>query len=521
MDKDNELREDQEILTEQQDEKMNIGLPDADEDAPKEPEKTEKTEETEEPERSGPDEEPAEHPDYAQELAGILHSDIPLEEKRERLQDFHDNDIADTLPLLTKDERLRLYRYMGEEAVAEVFAYLENPEEYVKELDVEKAADIVENMDADDAVDFLEDLSESQQDAILAHMDAESRRDIALIQSYDEDEIGSKMTTNYIAIYRGVSVKQAMRALVDQAAENDNLQTIYVLNTDGTFHGAISLQDLIRAREFDDLESLVLESYPFVYDHESVSDCIEELKDYSEDSIPVLNSDKKLLGVITSQDLVEVVDDELGEDYAKFAGLTEEEDLHEPLLQSMKKRLPWLIVLLGLGLVVSTVVGVFEPVMSMLTILVAFQSLVLDMSGNCGTQSLAVTIRVFSDENLTTAQKLRFILKEARVGLCNGLVLGTVAMIFCGLYIHFGRQVPWSVSFMLSGTIGISLTFAMTISGIGGTLIPTFFNKIGVDPAVASGPLITTLNDLIAVVTFYGLAWIFLINTFHIDQLLA
>ena len=145
-------------------------------------------------------EEHVDYPDYAQELAKILHSDVSLEEKKERLQDYHENDIADTLPLLTKDERLRLYRLMGEEATAEVFAYLEEPEQFIKELDIEKAADIIENMDADDAVDFLEDLPESQQDAILAHMDADSRRDIDLIQSYDDDEIGSKMTTNYISI---------------------------------------------------------------------------------------------------------------------------------------------------------------------------------------------------------------------------------------------------------------------------------------------------------------------------------
>ncbi len=474
-----------------------------------------------EPERSDPEEEPAEHPDYAQELADILHSSIPLEQKKERLQDFHDNDIADTLPLLTREERLRLYRLMGEEALAEVFAYLEDPEKYVKELDVEKAADIVENMDADDAVDFLEDLSESQQDAILSHMDAESRRDIDLIQSYDEDEIGSKMTTNYIAITRGISVKQAMRELVDQAAENDNLQTLYVLEPDGVFCGAISLQDLIRARDGEPLDDLIVESYPFVYDHESVSECIEELRDYSEDSIPVLNSDRKLLGVITSQDLVEVVDDELSEDYARLAGLTGEEDLNEPLRQSMKKRLPWLITLLGLGLVVSTVVGHFEPVMSALTILVAFQSLVLDMSGNCGTQALAVTIRVLSDENLTGAQKAGLVLKEARVGLSNGFVLGSVATVFCGLYIHFARGFAWGTAFLISGCIGCSLLFAMTVLGMAGTLIPILLSKIGFDPAVASGPLITTLSDLLAVVTYYGLAGLVLINVFHVERILS
>ena len=462
-----------------------------------------------------------EHPDYAQDLLDTLHSDLPLIEKIERLQGYHENDIAEILPSLTQAERMRLYRILGKEMTAEVFAYLEDPEEFIGEFDVEQMADIVENMDADDAVDFLEDLPESQQDAILAHMDEESRRDIDLIQSYDDDEIGSKMTTNYISIVRGLTVKQAMKSLVEQAAENDNLQTIYVLEADQTFAGAIALQDLIRAREYESLNDLIVDSYPFVYAHESVSDCIEELRDYSEDSIPVLSADRKLLGVITSQDLIEVVDDELGEDYAKFAGLTAEEDLNEPLHQSMKKRLPWLITLLGLGLVVSTVVGRFEVVMSALTILVAFQSLVLDMAGNCGTQALAVTIRVLSDEALTPREKFGLVLKEARVGMSNGLVMGMIATLFCGLFIYFGRGLGLGTCFLLSGCIGISLTIAMTISGIGGTVIPIFFKKVGVDPAVASGPLITTLNDLIAVITFYGLAWVLLINTLHLNELFA
>lgn len=460
--------------------------------------------------------EETEHPDYAEQLIRMLHSDIDLVEKKEKLADYHANDIADVLPMLTRDERQRLYRLLGEEETAEVFAYLEDPAEYIAELDIEKAADIVENMDADDAVDFLEDLDSEQQKAILDRMDEDSRRDIDLIQSYDEDEIGSKMTTNYIAITRGFTVKQAMRALVKQAADNDNLQTIYVLNRDKTFFGAISLQDLIIAREFTDLDDIIVQSYPFVYDHETVSECIEELKDYSEDSIPVLNSERHLLGVITSQDLVEVVDDELGEDYVKLAGLTAEEDLNEPLKESMKKRISWLVILMVLGLGVSSVVGMFEPVMAAVTIMVAFQSLVLDMAGNCGTQSLAVTIRVLSDEELTSKQRWHLIFKEAKVGLCNGLVLGGMAFAFCGLYIHFGKGTPWGSAFQMSGCIGAALTLAMFISGISGTVIPMFFNRIHVDPAVASGPLITTVNDLVAVISYYGLAWLFLIEGMHI-----
>ncbi|MBQ8093976.1 MAG: magnesium transporter [Clostridia bacterium] len=467
-------------------------------------------------ERSLIEEEKIEHPDYAEELINMLQSDIDLLEKKERLADYHANDIADVLPLLTKERRMRLYRLIGEDAVSEVFTYLEDPAEYIKELDIEKAADIVENMDADDAVDVLEDLDKAQKDAILEHMDEESRRDIDLIQSYDEDEIGSRMTTNYISITRGFSVKQAMRALVRQAADNDNLQTIYVLNRDQTFYGAISLQDLIIARESTDLDDLITTSYPFVYDNETVAECIEELKDYSEDSIPVLSRDRILLGVITSTDLIEVVDEEMGEDYVKLAGLTEEEDLNEPLAQSMKKRISWLLILMVLGLMVSSVIGLFEPVMSSMTILVAFQSLVLAMAGNCGTQSLGVTIRILSDEELTLSQKTKLVMKEGMVGLCNGMVVGCMALIFCGLYIHLGKQMAWGTAFQVSGCIGAAMMLAMFISGIGGTVIPLFFNKIHVDPAVASGPLITTVNDLVAVVSYYGLAWLFLIKLMHL-----
>ena len=460
-------------------------------------------------------EEQFEHPDYEQELLDIIRSQLTPEEKKERLADYHYNDIASMLSRLTADERKRLYQLLGAEEVSEIFAYLDDAGDFLEELSPDTAADIVENMDADDAVDVLEDLDEEQQQAIIERMDEESRRDIDLIQSYEEDEIGSKMTTNYIAIKRGISVKLAMKALVEQAADNDNMSTIYVLEEDGKFYGAITLQDLIIAREFTDLETLVTTSYPYVYDHESVSDCIEQLKDYSEDSIPVVDSDMRLLGVITSQDLVEVVDEEMGEDYAKLAGLTDEEDLNEPLLQSIRKRTPWLIVLMLLGLVVSAVVGRFEPVMAALPIVVAFQSMILDMSGNSGTQSLAVTLRVLTDENLTGRQKLRFVLKEGRVGMCNGLILACITTLAVGIYIHLTKGRPVADSFVISGCIGAAMIVAMTFSSLTGTLIPMFFKKIKIDPAVASGPMITTMSDMVAVVTYYTLVEVLLIGVFH------
>ena len=218
------------------------------------------------------------------------------------------------------------------------------------------------------------------------------------------------------------------------------------------------------------------------------------------------------MGVITAQDIVEVVDEEMGEDYARLAGLTAEEDLNEPLLRSMSKRVPWLIILLFLGLGVSTVVGLFEEVVSSLTLIVCFQSLILSMAGNVGTQSLAVTIRVLMDEQIGGRESLSLIFKELRIGFFNGTALGAISSGLIGLYIWLLRGQDVSTAFATSGCIGLSMMVAMTVSSLTGTLIPMLFKKIKVDPAVASGPLITTINDLVAVVAYYGLAWLLLIN---------
>lgn len=169
-----------------------------------------------------------------------------------------------------------------------------------------------------------------------------------------------------------------------------------------------------------------------------------------------------------------------------------------------------------LGLIVSSVVGVFEPVIAVLPIVISFQSLILDMSGNVGTQSLAVTIRVLMDSDLKGKQKRKLVVKEMRVGFINGLLLGVLAFIFTGFYIFLFRNLPLSSAFLISGCVGVSLIIAMMVSSLVGTVIPMFFDNIKIDPAAASGPLITTVNDLVAVVVYYSLAWVFLIEIFKL-----
>lgn len=456
-------------------------------------------------------------PDYTAEILDILRSSDAPKAVMRRLEDYHGSDIADVLPRLTETERKKFFRACAPELLADLFEHLEYDEAgaFFGALDLKKEAAVVSALDTDTAVEILRGVEREKRDLILDLLSDDLRREIRLIASFDDDEIGSRMTTNCIVIREDMTIKQAMSELVRQAEENDNIATLFVVDEQDEYCGAVDLKDLIIARKETPLEELIVASFPYVYATEQTADCIERLKNYSENSIPVLDDSNKLLGVITSQNLIEAVDDEMGEDYARLAGLTAEEDLNETLKESMKKRMPWLLILLGLGIVVSTVVGAFEKVVAQLTLIMAFQSLILDMAGNVGTQSLAVTIRVLTDENLTISQKVRLVWKEMRVGLCNGLILGVISFVLVGLYIRLFKGQPPLFAFSVSGCIGLSLVLAMLISSAVGTLIPLFFQKIKVDPAVASGPLITTVNDLVAVVAYYGLSWLLLLNVLH------
>lgn len=448
-----------------------------------------------------------------EQILQIILSGQTAEEIRDALDDYHDNDIAEAISEIAEEERKEVYEILGTERMSEIFVYLDDVSELLEELPIEQAADVLENMDADDAVDALEDIEdEEHREKLISLMEEEVSEDIRLITSFPEDEIGSMMTTNYVVVSESFTIKQTMRALIGQAEENDNINTIYVMDAEGKYAGAIELKDLIVARDFVPLEDIISREYPSISATEKIADSIEWLKDYAEDSIPVLNEEKEIIGVITAEDIIEAVDDELGEDYAKLAGLTAEEDLKERLFDSMRKRLPWLTLLLLLSMGVSSVVGLFESIVDQVAIVVCFQSLILGMAGNVGTQSLAVTIRVLMDEDVSGKEKLFFILKELRVGGCNGLLMGVISFGIVAGYLFLGKSVTVDYGLMAAACVGLSLFLSMLMASLSGTIIPIFFHKIKIDPAVASGPLITTIIDLVAVVTYYSLAGVMLLG---------
>lgn len=453
--------------------------------------------------------------DYGAQILGIIRSGLDDAEIKRQLEEYHENDIAGIMEELDAEERERLLDILGSEIMSDVVSFLDDAGEYLSEIDADDAAEIIEQMDADDAVEALDDLDEQTRSEIFDLIeDTDIKEDIALIDSYEDDQFGSRMSTNFIAVKRGISVKEAMKTLVSEAAENDNIYTLFVVNGDGSFYGVIDLKDLIVARSNVELETLISTNFPFVYDKDVISESIERLRGYSENIIPVLSAaDQTVLGVITSTDIIELVDEERGDDYAKLAALTSEQEPDETLFASLKKRVPWLIALLFMGLAVSAVVGLFEGVVDALPMIVSFQSLILGMAGNVGTQSLAVTVRTLGDdEDKSLKRHLFTILKEIRVALLNGLVLGTISFAIVSLYLL--ATATYGTGFVLAaaGCVGLAMFFAMAISGLTGAAIPVCLYRLGIDPAVASGPLITTVNDLVAVISYYGLAWALLLN---------
>ena len=457
------------------------------------------------------------NPEYVSEiLEKLSKNNITDDLLIEIINDYHPSDIADALEQTDESIRKIFFKEVDADIMSEILAYMEDVNIYLKELDIKQAADIISEMDSDDAVDILEEIDDETEDKIIDLMDSQSSEDVLLIQSYNDDEIGSKMTTNYIEIKKNMTIKQARHSLVQQAKDNDNVSTIYVSDLDNKFYGAIDLKDLIIARENTPLESIITNSYPTVKDHQIISEVYQDLQDYSEDSFPVLNQKDEIIGIITANDLIEVVDEEMAEDYAKLAGLSSEEDVDETVFSSVKKRLPWLILLLVLGLVVSSVVGIFEKVIDLVAVSVCFQSLILDMAGNVGTQSLAVTIRVLNNEDLTVKDKLKLVKKEVKVGFFNGLLMAGFACVFITLYIFIIKNYPINFSIILALCIGLSLIVTMIISSLVGTLIPLTLNSMNIDPAVASGPLITTVNDLVSAICYYSIVYLFVIVIFQL-----
>lgn len=434
-----------------------------------------------------------------------------------RLSDYHPKDIADALQTLSEEDREKVYSLFDASFIAEIMSFYDDVEDYIEELSLEQTLDIIEEMDSDEALDILNELDKEDKEEIIELLEDEVKENILQVDKYDEDLVGSYMSDNYLVIHEKDSIKTAMSSMVKQAGEHDNIFTLFVVDDHEKYVGAIQLKDLIISRKDVELSSLIMTSYPSFYDDQIMSEVVNKMREYEETMFPVISRDGTLLGSIDIDSIAEVVEEEFEEDYAKLGGLSESEELDESIFSSIKKRIPWLGFLLVLSLIVSSVIGSFEKVIDSLPVIVFFQSMILGMAGNVGTQSLAVTIRNLTDPDFIKDKKKqnKSIRKELLIGLSNGLIIGLFSFVFVFLYLIITKPViyasetfSYTDALFVSGITSISMFAAIAIASLIGTLFPLILNKLKIDPAVASGPFITTMNDIVAVLIYYGLTFL-------------
>ena len=440
--------------------------------------------------------------DFIVEIINLIENETDNEKLIDDLSQYHASDIAEAFAELSDNDLLRLYDILPGELLADIITYIEEKEHYLDLMENEDVAEILDNMESNDAIEVLEELDIEDINEINTLVEPETLEDINLINSYDDDVIGSLMSTDFITVKTSYSIKEAMKVVIKEANDVENINIIYVVDDLNKYIGVISLRDLIRARSNDDLIDITKTGYPTLRDTDNLDDIDNDILDYELESYGVLDDDGVLIGIINDETLIDLLEEEYKEDYAMLAGMGEIEDSTEPIYKSVLKRLPWLTFLLVIGLLVSLLTSSFEKVIQDLFTVVFFQSLILGMAGNTGTQSLAVTISKINDEEKKIS---KVIFKELLTGFINGLIISLISF---GLVLGFLmlRGNEWNISFKTGLAVSISLVISMTIAAFLGSFVPFVLSKLKVDPAVASGPFITTINDIVAIVIYYSLA---------------
>lgn len=421
--------------------------------------------------------------------------------------DIHPYDQAKFYANLDEKDRATVHHFLSPDEMAELIGNLayEYEEEIVErilaEMDPRYAASILAEMHTDDAVDLLSNLDKEQIISYLSLMDEEQSQNIMHLLHYEESTAGSIMTTEFISIAENQTVGSAMKLVRKEAQDAELIYYIYVMDEKHKLTGVLSLRDLIVA----DDDTMVFELMNKQVYSVKVSDDQEEIarkmRDYDFIAMPVVDFQHHLVGIITFDDMIDVMYEIASDDYSKLAGVSDMEYIDKSPFSSARKRLPWLIILLFLGMITANLIGQFEETLSKKAILAVFIPLIAGMAGNTGTQSLAVIVRGIATGQIEDENKLKLLWREAGTGLITGISCGIVVTII--VYV-------WKGELILAALVGISILVTLIVATLAGSLVPLLMHKMNIDPAVASGPFITTINDLISILIYFGMATLFM-----------
>lgn len=413
--------------------------------------------------------------------------------------DIHHADIAEVLDELSFEEAVYIIRLLDSETTSDVLMEVDEEvrEKVFEQLSAKEIAEEVNELDTDDAADVIAELPEERkQDVIQRIEDREHAKEIVELLRYDENSAGGLMAKELVKVNENWNVLTCVKKMRQQAEEVTRVHSIYVVDDEGKLKGRLSLKDLLMASTRSKISDVYIPKVDFVNIHDEAEDVANIMRKYDLEAIPVVDELGVLVGRITIDDIVDVIKEEAEKDYQLAAGITQDVDSEDSVLQLTKARLPWLFLGMVGGLSAASIMGIFQDAMDKSPILFLFTPLIAAMAGNVGVQSSAIIVQGLANDGIKGSLWNR-LLKEVSLAMLNGIILAILLFLF--VWITKG-------DFQIAMAIAISLFSVIIVAGLVGTSIPLALDKYGIDPAIATGPFITTSNDIFGILIYFSIA---------------
>lgn len=439
----------------------------------------------------------------------IQHIENLIADKNEQellniLQDYHYADIAEVMNELNEEEAIYIFDILDSEVTAEILLELDEHvrEKILSKLSAKQIAVELDELDTDDAADIISELSEDKKEEVLLELeDLEHAKDIVELLRYDEDTAGGLMAKEFVSVNENWSILTCVKEMRKQAENVSRVHSIYVVDDQGRLKGRLSLKDLLTSSTTTHISEVYIPKVDYVkVDTENV-EVARIMQKYDLEAIPVVDEMGRLVGRITIDDIVDVIKEEADKDYQLAAGISQDVEANDSILTLTKARLPWLVLAMIGGFVAVNVSRSFEGAMEKFAVLFFFTPLIAAMAGNVGVQSSAIIVQGLANNTITGSIWKR-LLKEVTLSLLNGFLLAILMM----LGSHFLLGVPYIIGI----TVSIALVSVIIIASLIGTFVPIFLNKYGIDPALATGPFITTSNDIFGILIYFSIAKVIL-----------
>jgi magnesium transporter len=430
---------------------------------------------------------------------------LSIDEKKLYLEKLHGYDLKALYESLDESAQETLFDLLDDTQKADLLSYLDVDDavSIVENLDAEETADILNEMDPDDAMDIINELEEEQTQEFIDRLEPELKEDIISLRAYEEYETGSIMNTDFITLTTDLDVKEAMKKLIAEAPEVETISKLFVVDKHDTFLGIVPLKKLIKAKSPCDIESLYEPSL-FAIDTDDKEQTATLMQENALNILPVLDENHIIKGIVTVDDAIDTYEDEMIEDFQKMTALRE--DNTDSTFYSALQRLPWLVALLLLALPIANLAMQFESVLRDYTIIIILQPLILSMIGNAGTQTLTFSLIMIADKEPSNVVR-RNIFYEVSSAALSGILLSIISFIVTILFIILNPSLSED-PILFATIVGMSVLLSLIIGTFFSAIIPVMIHKTGLDPASASGPLLTTVIDITTILIYYGIATI-------------